>query len=100
MPNSERNDTMIAPLAALNRGFSKKCMSSIGLGVCSSQHEEAGEQRGADARSPASTSGAVQPCDGASITAHRNVTSPAIDSTAPTGSSFGADGSRESGIRK
>ena len=30
VPKSERNTNAIAPLAALNRGFWKKCMSSIG----------------------------------------------------------------------
>ena len=48
MPNSEKNASVIAPLAALNRGFWKKCMLSIGLGVCSSHSRNADEQAGAD----------------------------------------------------
>ena len=92
VPNNEKNAIVIAPLAALNRGFWKKWMLSIGLDVCSSHNRNVTSSPAPIAK-PASTSGAVQPCDGASITAHRNVVSPAMDSSAPRGSSRGEDGS-------
>ncbi len=86
----------MAPLAALKRGLRKNRMSSIGWSVWSSQATNAPSNASPTAN-PARIAGAVQPCDGASITAHRKVASPAIDSSAPIGSSGGADGSRESG---
>ena len=42
----------------------------------------------------------VQPFDGASMMAYSTNARPTIDSTAPTGSSFGADGSFDVGMRK
>ena len=90
---------MIAPLAALNRGFSKKRMSSIGCVECSSHAKNA-------ARITKPTANAarmvveVQPLLGASMTAHRIVPSAPIDSTAPSGSRAAWDGSFDSGMRK
>src|SRR5581483_2843169 len=97
-PNSAKNATVIAPLAALNRGFWKKCMFSIGLGLLSSQIMKATSTI-APMKKPVRISGAVQPCDGASMIAHRNAVNPTIDSSAPSGSSLGAAGSRDSGTR-
>ena len=99
MPNSEKNEIMIAPLATLNRGFWKKCTLSIGLGVCNS-HTRKPASRPAPSTNATSTSGEVQPCDGASMTPQRKIVRPEIDRTAPTGSRRGADGSRESGTSR
>ena len=48
VPNSEKNAIVIAPLAALNRGFWKKCMLSIGLDVCSSHSRNVTSRRDTD----------------------------------------------------
>ena len=90
---------MIAPLAALNRGFSKKRMSSIGCGVCSSQAKNA-TSRTMPMAKPARIGVDVQPLPGASMIAHSSEPSAAIDRTAPSGSSAACSGSRDSGIRK
>ena len=90
---------VIAPLAALNRGFSKKCMSSIGVGVRTS-HTKNAIKITAPTANAVRISGLVQPCDGASITPQSSDVMPAMDKPAPTGSSLGADGSFDSGTRK
>ena len=99
MPNKDRNTSVMAPLAALNRGFSKKCMSSIGCFERSSQMKN-NPIRTAPTTKPVMISLDVQPWLGASITAHRSEPSPAIDNVAPTGSSAACDGSRDSGMNR
>ena len=88
----------MAPLAAVNRGFSKKRMSSIGLEECSSHNTKAPSTTAPTANA-VSVAGRGPPLVGASMTPQRKVARPTIDSRAPTGSSLGADGSRESGTR-
>ena len=90
---------MIAPLAALNRGFEKKWMSSIGWRELISQAKNA-PRRTTPITNPATISGAPHPWLGASMTAHRIAPSAPIESSAPTGSSAAWVGSFDSGTRK
>ena len=99
MPNSDRNTSVIAPLAALKRGFSKKCMSSIGW-LERSSHTKNTASTAKPTTNAATISGAPHPWLGASMTAHRIVPSATIDSSAPTGSSAACVGSCDSGTRK
>ena len=99
VPNSTMNVTVIAPLAAENRGFSNTRTSSMGWLECSSQSTKH-SARSAPTANAATTSGDVHPWLGASMIAHNNVARPTIDSSEPSASSFGADGSRESGMNR
>ena len=93
MPNSERNTSVIAPLAALKRGFLKKRMSSIGWLECSSQTKNPPRTHEADDEAGEDLGRRSNPCVGASMIAHRIEPSATIDRTAPTGSSAAWDGS-------
>ena len=88
---------MIAPLAALKRGFWKKCMSSIGWLERSSQVKKHASRIAPITKPPMMTE-EPHPRPGASITDQSNEPSATIDSSAPTGSSFPCDGSRDSGM--
>ena len=74
MPNSERNTSAIAPLAALKRGFSKKCMSSIGWLECSSHIRNVTRRTRAD-HEAGDDLGEPQPVPGASMIAHSSTPS-------------------------
>src|SRR5439155_2583619 len=97
VPNSDRNVSVIAPLAALKRGFSKNFMSSIGCVECSSDTKNAASST-APITNPVTIPLDAQPFDGASITDHSSEPSARIDSSAPIGSSCPCDGSRDSGM--
>ncbi len=90
---------MIAALAAENRGFWKKCRSSIGLDDFSS-HMKNPNSNTAPIPNPARISGDVQPCDGASMIAHSSAPRLTIERPAPTGSRRGVVRSLESGTKK
>ncbi len=90
---------MIAPLAALNRGFSKNRMSSIGCDVCSSQAKKEA-RRMAPRTNPTMIVGEVQPWLGASMIDHSSAPSAAMDSTAPCGSRAAWVGSLDSGMKR
>ena len=83
-------------LAAVKRAFSKNVTSSIGWSLRSSQITNATSVTAAAANVPR-VCGEVHPCAGASMIPYTRLTSPAIDSTAPTGSSALGDGSFEFG---
>ena len=99
VPKRDRNTSVIAPLAALKRGFSKKAMSSIGCSEWSSQAKNAPSST-APIANPARIGAELQPFDGASITAHRSEPSDTTDSSAPTGSRRPCDGSLDSGTSR
>ncbi len=90
---------VIALLAAVNRGFWKKCMSSIGWSVCSSHRMNA-----ATAITPTmkatTTFGSVQPSDGPSMMPNSRLPKAMIESPAPSGSRSPWLGSFDFGIRK
>ena len=71
--------------------------SSIGDAVRSSQITNAGEHRGRRAEAAEDEPASVQPRSGASMIAPVRTPRPTVESTAPTGSSRGCFGSRESG---
>src|SRR5205814_9222574 len=96
VPNNAKNVMVIAPLAALNLGFLKKLRSSIGLDVLRSHRRNAARTTPPMVK-PRRIGPWVQPCDGASMIAHSSAVIPAIDRTAPIGSSFDAAGSFDSG---
>src|SRR5690348_5525554 len=60
VPNSARNVSVIAPLAAEKRGFSKKRMSSIGLSQCNS-HKRNATSTTTPTTNPVTTDVGVQP---------------------------------------
>ncbi len=62
-------------------------MSSIGWSVCSSHADERDRCHRRRGRTPASTSGSVQPCAGPSMIPNSSEPRPMIDSAAPSGSS-------------
>ena len=97
-PNSAKNVTAIAPLAALKRGLAQKRRSSIGCSTCASQAKKAVSTTPPIAKAVRMV-GSVQPWVGASITAYSSAHRPTMERIAPTQSSRGALGSRESGIR-
>ena len=84
--------------AAVKRGFLKKVTSNIGSAECSSWTANRVRSTAAAAKQPRMTP-SVHPRPGASMRPKTSVTSPAIDRTAPSGSSLGADGSLERGSR-
>ena len=96
VPKSAKKVMVMAPLAALNRGFSKKCRSSIGCGVRISHARKAASKTRPTAKASRMTL-SVHPCDGASITPQSNAVIAAIDSSAPMGSSRDCAGSFDSG---
>ena len=80
-----KNVSVMALLAAVKRGFWKKRMSSIGVGVCSSQTMNDAIATMPTANEP-STSGSVQPFAGPSMMPKSSAPRPTIESTAPSGS--------------
>ena len=99
-PNIAKNTAEIAPLPALKRGFLKNRRSSIGSSVCSS-HQKNAAATTAPAANTTTVLVAVQPLR--RRLDHRVEQQAQIrrsTATAPTGSSFGAAGSFESGMRK
>ncbi len=97
-PNRAKNTRAMEPLAALKRGSRKKATSSMGSSTRRSHTAKAASSTAARAKVPKVT-GSVQPCWGPSMMAHSSAPIPAIDSPAPTMSSRGAAGSRDSGSR-
>ena len=87
MPNSARNASVIAPLAAENRGFSKKRTSSIGLEHLSS-HTKNPTRIAPPTAKPPRTVVEPQPLLGPSMMAHSRIARPAIDRSDPSGSSL------------
>jgi len=73
--------------------------SSIGWSVWRSHRPKPTSVTRPRASAPRMT-GSVQPSDGASMMAYSRPVRPTIDSTAPTGSSFGADGSLDVGMSR
>ncbi len=94
-----KNVSVMALLAAVKRGFWKNRMSSIGVGVCSSQRMN-DAMATTPTTKPPSTSGSVQPFAGPSMMPNSSEPRPTIDSTAPSGSSLPWFGSRDVGTRK
>ncbi len=90
--------SVMALLAAVNRGLRKKRMSSIGVGVCSSQTMNDAIATAPTANEP-STSGSVQPFAGPSMMPKSSEPRPTIESTAPSGSRCEWLGSFEVGTR-
>jgi hypothetical protein len=99
VPNSARNTSMIAALAAEKRGLRKKRRSSIGLDDFSS-HTKNPARSTAPTPKPVRISDEVHPWLGASMIAHSSAPRLTIDSAAPTGSRRGVVLSYESGTRK
>ena len=91
--------SVTAVLAAVKRGFSKKPMSSMGWSVCSSHMMKHASAATPTANAP-STRVLVQPWSGPSMMPNSNDPSATMDSTAPSGSSRGAEGSFDSGTKK
>jgi len=98
-PKSAKNVTAIAPLAALKRGLAQNFRSSIGCSTRASHVKKAMSATAAIAKTRRVLP-LVQPSLGASITAYSSAHRPTMERIAPTQSSRGAWGSRESGIRK
>ncbi len=84
--NSAKYASVIVAEAAENRGLRKKRTSSIGRGVWAS-HAAKRPMNTSPITKLATTSGATQPWFGTSMIANNSATSPAIDRTAPIGSS-------------
>jgi hypothetical protein len=99
VPNSARNASVIAPLAAENRGFSKNRTSSIGF-VHLISHTKNPTRIAPPTAKPASTDVDPQPLLGPSMIAQSTIASPAIERSDPSGSSFPAFGSFESGTSR
>ena len=99
VPNSARNASVIAPLAAEKRGFSKKRTSSIGLEHLSS-HTKNPARIAPPTTKPPRTVDDVQPLLGPSMIAHSRIARPAIERSEPSGSSLPAFGSLESGTSR
>ena len=99
MPKSARNTSAIAPLAALKRGFWKKCMSSIGWLEWTSHTKNAPSSTTPTAN-PARIGAELQPFVGASMIAQRIEPSETTESSAPIGSRRPCDGSRDSGTNR
>src|SRR3954452_22697670 len=97
-PNMAKKIMVMAALAAVKRRFSKKRTSSMGWSVDSSQRTKAPSTT-TPAPKLMNTLGSDQPLSGASMMPHSTANKPAIESTAPRGSSRGADGSRDSGSK-
>src|SRR5215213_8603932 len=98
-PNRAKKVIVTAPLAALNRGSLKSVTSSIGFGVRRSQTTKV-VSSAAETTKPPTVVGDDQPWLGASMIVTVSVTSIATDSTRPTRSSPGTDGSRDSGTKR
>jgi hypothetical protein len=95
-PNRAKKTSVTAVLAAVNRGFEKKCTSSMGWSLCSSQATKAPSRAAATRKAP-SVPPSVQPRPGASMMPHTSTTRPTMESRAPTRSSPRGDGSLDSG---
>ena len=67
-PNMAKNTSVIAVVAAVNRGFLKNRRSSIGSSVCSS-HQKKNAATNAPPTNASTVLDAVQPFVGASMTA-------------------------------
>src|SRR4051794_41588056 len=91
------NVKVTAMLAALKRGFLKNRTFSMGWVQTDSHHRNSAITTSPTAK-PASTSVELHPLVGPSMTAHSTVPVPAIDSTAPNGSSRGDSGSFDVGM--
>ena len=98
-PNSAKNVSVTAALAAENRGLRKKPRFSIGCAWRDSHRMNAPSVEAAMTKA-VSVRADIQPASGASMIAHSRAVRPAIDSTAPPRSSFGASWSRELGTTK
>ena len=99
VPNSARNASVIAPLAAENRGFSKNRTSSIGLEHLSS-HTKNPTRIAPPTTNPPRTVVDVHPLLGPSMMAQSRMARPAIERSDPSGSSLPACGSFESGTSR
>jgi hypothetical protein len=66
VPNKAKNTSMMATDAPVKRGFSKKCMSSMGWSLWSS-HATNVPSTTVPTANATSTGPCVQPCDGASM---------------------------------
>ena len=95
-----KNVSVMALLAAVKRGFWKKRMSSIGVGVVQLPQDE--RRRGDDADDEPGEHERVgsSPSSGPSMMPNSSEPRPTIDSTAPSGSSLDWAGSRDVGIMK
>jgi hypothetical protein len=91
-----KNVRVIAVLAALNLGFRKNSIRSMGCSKRRSHQMNATDRTAAMANNPR-ISPSVQPRSGASMIPYTRVTRAAIDRPAPTGSSGVALGSLDSG---
>jgi hypothetical protein len=97
-PNSPKNASAIAALAALNRGLRNSRTSSIGSGrrAC---HQANALRITSEPKIPPTVAADPQPCCGASMIDQVSSAIPAADRTAPSGSKRPASGSRDSGSR-
>ena len=95
-PNSPKNASAIAPLAALNRGLRNSRTSSIGSGRRACHPANSARMTSAP-KIPPSVVADSHPCPGASMIDQVSSVIPATDSTAPSGSNRPAFGSRDSG---
>src|SRR5215211_8631349 len=89
----------MALLAAVNRGFLKKVIGSIGVGVYNSQAMKLVRITTASVKA-IMTLGDVQPALGPSMMPNSREPSPKIDNNAPGMSILGALGSFDSGTKK
>ncbi len=95
-PNRAKNANVTATLPAVKRRLRKTRTSSIGCDERSSQRTNPVSSAPAAANA-LRLSADVHPLMGASMTAHTNSVTPAIDSSRPTGSNRLVCGSREVG---
>src|SRR6478609_2250250 len=94
-----KNTSVIAVVAAVNRGFLKNRRSSIGSLAFSSQNTNPSSTTIANAN-VTNVCVDVQPLSGPSMIPYTNAASPTIDSSAPSGSSGAWIFSRDLGMRK
>src|SRR5262249_49303523 len=95
-PNRVKNDTVTAPLAALNRRLRNRPTSSIGSAARRSQLMNAAS-RTAERANPATLRGAAHPYVGASMIVNTSSAMVADDKTRPGMSTGAASGSLEVG---
>src|SRR3954447_935022 len=96
-PKSEKNTSVIVLLAAVNRGFLNRLISSIGESVWRSHNTKAVNMTTAMTKA-ITTIVDDQPFDGPSMMPNSNVARPAIEKTAPSGSRRDCRGSRDLGM--
>ncbi len=97
-PYIATNTRIMPPVPVLNAGMRKKCMSSMGSGVCNS-HATNNDSTTIAIANASRVPTLIHPLSGASMSPYTRATMPMIESTAPIGSNCDSSGSRDLGTR-